>query len=113
LGAVVAHFCTDVAIKLAKENGVGWVVCKASNHFGIAGYWPLLMKEHGLVGFAATNTSPLVFPTRSAEHALGTNPISCIAPALNGDDFALDMATSAVALGKVSSRSWILGIPTV
>lgn len=52
LGAVVGDFCTQLAIKLAKEHGVGWVVCKGSNHFGIAGYWPLLMKEHGfLVNF--------------------------------------------------------------
>ena len=51
-----------------------------------------------------TNTSPLVFPTRSAKHALGTNPIAIIAPANGDDDFALDMATSAVALGKVGSE---------
>lgn len=97
----MSHFCTDLAIELAKENGIGWVVCKGSNHFGIAGYWPLMMKERGLIGIAMTNTSPLVFPTRSAQHALGTNPISIVAPAKNNDDFALDMATSAVALGKV------------
>jgi hypothetical protein len=49
-----------------------------------------------------TNTSPLVFPTRAAKHALGTNPIALVAPAIGEDDFALDMATSAVALGKVT-----------
>jgi len=32
---------------------------------------------------------------------LGTNPISMAAPANDGDSFVLDMATSAVALGKV------------
>ncbi|GAA6101380.1 uncharacterized oxidoreductase YjmC-like [Tachysurus ichikawai] len=32
---------------------------------------------------------------------LGTNPISVAAPAKDGDSFELDMATSAVALGKV------------
>ncbi|KAI6219505.1 hypothetical protein M3Y99_01659100 [Aphelenchoides fujianensis] len=101
LGAVVADFCTRIAIELAAEHGVGWVVCKSSNHFGIAGFWPLLMKERGYLGMAMTNTSPLVFPTRAAQHALGTNPIAIVAPAENGDDFALDMATSAVALGKI------------
>lgn len=114
LGAVVGHFCTQLVIQLAREHGVGWVVCKASNHFGIAGYWPLLMKEKGYIvscnhsrynksiqGLAMTNTSPVVFPTRAATHALGTNPIAVIAPALQRDDFALDMATSTVSLGKV------------
>jgi LDH2 family malate/lactate/ureidoglycolate dehydrogenase len=32
---------------------------------------------------------------------LGTNPISLAAPAKGGDSLVLDMATTAVALGKV------------
>ena len=32
---------------------------------------------------------------------MGTNPLSVAAPGKNGDSFVLDMATSAVALGKV------------
>ena len=35
------------------------------------------------------------------QRTLGTNPISLAAPANNGDSFVLDMATTAVALGKV------------
>ncbi|CAD5211251.1 unnamed protein product [Bursaphelenchus xylophilus] len=101
LGAVVGHFCTDLAAKLAKEHGIGWVVCKGSNHYGIAGYWPLLLKKEGLIGMSGTNTSPLVFPNRAAQHALGTNPLAVIAGGHGEDDFALDMATSAVALGKI------------
>lgn len=48
-----------------------------------------------------TNASPICFPTRAKDIALGTNPISFAAPAKNDDSFVLDMATSAVALGKV------------
>lgn len=48
-----------------------------------------------------TNTSPIVFPTRSKTKSLGTNPITMAAPGKNGDSFVLDMATSTVALGKV------------
>lgn len=36
---------------------------------------------------------------------LGTNPISVAAPASGGDSFVLDMATSAVALGKVRKHT--------
>lgn len=50
---------------------------------------------------SATNTSPLMCPTRSMEAGLGTNPISFAAPAENGDSFVLDMATTAVAVGKI------------
>jgi len=101
LGPVVGNFCTKLAIKLAKEHGIGWVVCKGSNHYGICGYYTLQIADHGLMGLSFTNTSPCVFPTRSSEQALGSNPISCVAPALHGDTFALDMATSTVAFGKV------------
>ena len=48
-----------------------------------------------------TNTSPIVHPTRSAKPAIGTNPLSLAAPGKDGDSFVLDMATSAVAVGKV------------
>ncbi len=48
-----------------------------------------------------TNTSPLVYPTRSYKRTLGTNPITLAAPGKNGDSFVLDMATSSVAFGKV------------
>ena len=35
LGVVVGTFCMKLAIEMAKEYGVGWVVAKQSNHFGI------------------------------------------------------------------------------
>lgn len=49
LGAVVGNFCIDLAIKKAKETGIGWVVAKGSNHYGIAGYWSMKALEHNLI----------------------------------------------------------------
>jgi LDH2 family malate/lactate/ureidoglycolate dehydrogenase len=57
--------------------------------------------EQGFIGMSATNTSPLMCPTRSMEAGLGTNPISFAAPADKDDSFVLDMATTAVAVGKI------------
>lgn len=101
LGPVVGKFCMDLAIKKAKEAGVGWISVKGSNHFGIAGWYSMKAAEQGFVGMAFTNTGPWVVPTRSREKALGTNPISVAAPCKDGQDFVLDMATSTVAQGKV------------
>ncbi|XP_041652060.1 uncharacterized oxidoreductase YjmC-like [Cheilinus undulatus] len=101
LGPVVGNFCMNLAIKKAKEVGIGWVVAYGSNHFGIAGYYAMQALKENMIGMSFTNTSPLVVPTRGTECSLGTNPISVAAPANNGDSFVLDMATSAVALGKV------------
>ncbi|XP_033910277.1 uncharacterized oxidoreductase YjmC-like [Acipenser ruthenus] len=101
LGPVVGNFCMDLAIKKAKDVGIGWVVAKGSNHYGIAGYYAMQALKQDMIGMSYTNTSPLVVPTRARDCTLGTNPISVAAPANDGDSFVLDMATSAVALGKV------------
>ena len=39
------------------------------------------------------------------QEMLGTNPIAFGAPGIEGDDFMLDMATTAVAAGKVNLPS--------
>lgn len=93
---------------------------KGSNHYGIAGWYTIRAIEKGFIGISSTNTSPLMCPTRSMEAGLGTktvvffkknylkfsllsgtNPLSFAAPADNGDSFVLDMATTAVAVGKI------------
>lgn len=101
LGQIVGKYCMELAIKKAKEYGIGMVSARGSNHFGICGYYTLMAMEENLIGFNCTNTSPLMAPTRSKKAALGTNPISLGMAAENGDEFLLDIATTAVALGKV------------
>lgn len=101
LGPVVGNFCMNLAMKKAKETGIGWVSAKGSNHYGIAGHYAMLACKEGLIGMSFTNTSPLVAPTRAKQRCLGTNPLALAAPANKGDSFVLDMATSAVAVGKI------------
>lgn len=83
---------------------MGWVCVKGSNHYGIAGWHSIYAEQQGFIGFSMTNTSPAMCPTRSKISALGTNPISVAAPANNGDSFVLDMATTAVAFGKIEMQ---------
>ncbi|XP_064090531.1 uncharacterized oxidoreductase YjmC-like isoform X1 [Macrobrachium nipponense] len=101
LGPVVGNFCIDLAVKKAKETGIGWVCARGSNHYGIAGWYAMRATEQGLLGMSFTNTSPLVAPTRAKKGALGTNPIALSAPAKGDDSFVLDMATCVVAVGKI------------
>ncbi len=69
-------FSMKVAIKKAKENGIGWVAAKGSNHFGICQWYTSMATEENMIGIASTNTSPLVAPTRGKEVVFGTNPFS-------------------------------------
>ncbi|TNN15706.1 Malate dehydrogenase isoform 2, partial [Schistosoma japonicum] len=102
MGPVVGNFAMGKAIAKAQKTGIAFVAAFGSNHFGIAGWYSLMALQEGLIGLAFTNTSPLVFPTRARKLAVGTNPLTLAAPGKVPDDhFVLDMATSAVALGKI------------
>ena len=100
IGQVVSEWAMDLAIRKARDNGVGVVTVKNSNHYGIAGYYVQKAIDQNLLGVSMTNAAPLVVPTNGAEAVLGTNPIAVGAP--GGDlPFLLDMATSVVPRGKL------------
>ena len=101
LGLVVGPFANALAIEKAKTVGTGWVSVRNSNHFGIAGYYPLQAIEHDLIGIAMTNASRIVAPLWSAEGMLGTNPIAIAFPGFHEPPIVIDMATSTVAFGKI------------
>ena len=101
LGLVVGPQANRMAMDLAEKSGTGWVSVCATNHFGIAGYYVLKALENDLIGWAMTNSTKLVAPVWGAEPMLGTNPIAIAFPAKDEPPIVIDMATSAVALGKV------------
>ncbi len=101
LGPPVSYRAMQKAIQKACDTGVGFVNVRNSNHYGIAGYYAMMALPHDCIGFATTNASAKVMPTFGRKPTLGTNPIAIAAPALTQRPFVLDMATSAVALGKV------------
>lgn len=122
IGVVSAEYAMNLCIQKAENNGISMVAMNNANHFGIAGHYGLMAVEKGVIGMAFCNTSPFVVPTRSSEPILGTNPISFFAgqspkgydsselgPSPEG--FHLDMATSAVALGKIEMKKR-LGLET-
>jgi len=99
-GQVVAYKSMELAIKKAKELGIGAVGTHNSNHFGATGYYPDLASKEGLIGMAFANTEPAIAPLGGKEPILGTNPIAISVP---GEEtyIAVDMATSATARGKL------------
>jgi L-2-hydroxycarboxylate dehydrogenase (NAD+) len=101
VGQVVSELAMDLAIRKARDNGLGLVTVRNSNHFGIAGYYVQKTIDAGMLGICLTNAAPLVVPTFGADAILGTNPIAVGAPGENGLDFLLDMATSVVPRGKL------------
>ena len=101
LGLVVGPRANEIAIDKASTAGTGWVSVRNTNHYGIAGYYVLQAVARGLIGWSMTNTTAIVAPLWGAEARLGTNPISIGFPAGDEPPIVLDMATSAVAYGKI------------
>jgi LDH2 family malate/lactate/ureidoglycolate dehydrogenase len=101
MGHVVAHKAMTLAIRKAKKFGLGMVAVRNSTHFGIAGYYPLMAVEAGLIGISGTNARPSIAPTFGVENMLGTNPLTFAMPTDEKFPFLLDCATSFVLRGKV------------
>jgi LDH2 family malate/lactate/ureidoglycolate dehydrogenase len=103
LGHVPSVRAIELAVAKCRDTGLGCVPVCHSNHFGAAGYYTQLAAERGCVGMAMTGTpAQLVVPTFGREPMFGTNPIAFAAPATRNPSFALDMATSTVAFGKIN-----------
>jgi L-2-hydroxycarboxylate dehydrogenase (NAD+) len=101
LGLVVGPKANAIAMDKAEQHGSGWVSVCNTNHFGIAGYYPLQALKRDLIGWAMTNTTKLVAPLWGAERMLGTNPIAIAFPGYKEPPIVIDLATSAVAYGKI------------
>lgn len=104
IGIVAASRAMDEAMAMAAEVGCGFVLVKDSSHFGYAGFWAERAMRSGFIGISMSNSGGRVAPTFGSDPILGTNPLAVAIPgAPGGTDFLLDMATSAVAVGKVET----------
>ena len=101
MGQVIAKKSMELAVQKAKQYGIGMVVTKNSTHYGIAGYYPLMAVEAGMIGITGTNARPSVAPTFGVENMLGTNPLTFAMPSDEPFPFFLDCATSMVQRGKI------------
>ena len=103
LGYVSSVLAMEMAIKKAKAVGIAMMGVRKSDHFGAAGHYALMAASQGLIGFAMTSgATAFTVPTFGREPRLGTNPIAFAAPGRRNRPFCLDMATSAVAFGKIN-----------
>jgi LDH2 family malate/lactate/ureidoglycolate dehydrogenase len=100
MGQLAGIMGMELAIKKAKESGVGLVSVRNSNHYGIAGYYSMMAAKEHLMGVSMTNAEALVVPTYGRQPMLGTNPIAVTMPA-EPFPFHMDFATSIMTAGKM------------
>ncbi len=104
-GYVANERAMRLTIEKARTANVAAATVFRQGHIGRLASYPLMAAREGMIGLitADSGRSPKhVAPYGGREARLGTNPISIAVPSdLDGPLF-LDMATSAVAAGKVS-----------
>ncbi len=101
MGMVIGHRAMEIAIRKAKESGIGMVGVRNSRHYGMSAYYAMLALPHDMIGIAMTNASRQVVPTFGREARFGTNPMCYAVPAEQELPFVLDMATTTAAAGKL------------
>ena len=101
LGQVSAHHAVTLGIAKARAHGVAAVAVREAFHFGAASYWARAFARAGMIGFAFSNTRPLMPAPGGAERIVGNNPLSIAFPSASGEPVVVDMAMSATAMGKI------------
>ena len=100
-GPFVAERAMQSCIDKALDSGIGMVTVGNGRHFGAAGYYANMAVEHDLIGMAMCNAPPIGLASGGRQRVYGTNPIAMAAPIADGTPFRLDVATTAVAGGKL------------
>lgn len=103
-GQVVGREATDLAIERVKDTGIVCLGVRNCHHLGRIGTYGEQCGKAGLVSIHFANVvghAPAVSPYGGKERRMTTNPFCAVIPRTNGNPVVLDMATSAIALGKV------------
>ncbi len=104
-GQIVGREAMEMGIARAREHGVAVVTLRNAHHLGRIGAWGEICAEAGMVSIHWVNACghrPLVAPFGGIEPRYTTNPYCTAIPGTDGQPpLILDMATSAIAMGKV------------
>jgi len=101
LGIPASCKATALAIRLAKEKGIGVVNVRQSHHNGAEGVYADEIARQGMIGMVMSTGNPIMAVTGSCEATIGNNPFAYAVPAGKYGTLMMDVAMSAVADGKV------------
>jgi LDH2 family malate/lactate/ureidoglycolate dehydrogenase len=104
LGQVLGTTAMRMAMKTARQTGIGAVGVLNANHFGMGAYYGMIAARRNMIGIVVCNAAPAMAPWGGRDRILGTNPLCIAIPggeATNGHPIVLDMSTSVVAQGRI------------
>jgi len=102
-GQVIGLEAMEIGIARAKQHGMCVMGLARAHHLCRIGQWAEQAVAAGLISLHFTNviSRSIVAPYGGADARFGTNPVTIGIPIPNEPPFILDMATSAVAQGKI------------
>jgi LDH2 family malate/lactate/ureidoglycolate dehydrogenase len=105
IGQVAAHMAMDIAIKKAKEHGVGIVTLRRAGHTGRLADYMEMATEQGLIGMGAVSVgSPTTTLYGGMQAITGTNPMAFGIPARDDRAIIFDFATASMSMGEIQKR---------
>jgi uncharacterized oxidoreductase len=102
-GQVIGLEAMEIGIARAQQHGMCVMGLGRAHHLCRIGEWAEQAVAAGLISLHFTNviSRSIVAPFAGADARFGTNPMTVGIPIPNEPPFILDMATSAVAQGKI------------
>jgi uncharacterized oxidoreductase len=102
-GQVIGLEAMDIGIARVQQHGMCVMGLGRAHHLCRIGQWAEQAVAAGLISLHFTNviSRSIVAPFAGADARFGTNPMTVGIPIPNEPPFILDMATSAVAQGKI------------
>ena len=101
IGFVAADIGIKIAIKNAKNTGIGLVAIKNSGHYGLSSFYAEQAVKKNLIALCFTNAPPAIAPYGAKKKLFGTNPICFGTPTGNKVPFILDTSVSMINRGKI------------
>ena len=102
---MVTERAMRMAIEKARQHDVAAITIFRQSHIGRLGDYSTMAAEEGMIGLITADSGAgpkAVAPFGGRERRLGTNPICIGVPSDLEGTVLLDMATSAVAAGKIN-----------
>lgn len=104
-GYTVSKFVMESCIQKAASSGIAAATVFRQGHVGRLAPYPIMAAEAGMIGIMTADSGRSakgVAPFGGREARLGTNPICMAVPSSLDSPIFVDMATSAVAAGKIT-----------
>lgn len=105
IGQSVAHAGMTLAIKKAKEHGVGVVTLRHASHTGRLADYMEMAADEGLIAIGAVSVGSGTTTLHDGmERIIGTNPMAFGIPARDKRHILLDFATASMSMGEIQKR---------